>query len=151
MESKLETVGKSENSKTGEESKDQDEEQWCKSSIKRLARRHREEHAILAEVGEVDQRFLCFDDATSKDLLWHEVRQSRDQQLKYLRDLGVYEQVDEREAIAQYQVTPVDTQWIDTNKTSEGEPMQIRSRWWQEDSKVKIDQICIQGLLRWKR
>ena len=45
-----------------------------------------------------------------------------------MRDLGVYEQVDEREAIAKYQLTPIDTQWIDTDKASQGEPMQMRSR-----------------------
>ena len=40
----------------------------------------------------------------------------------------MYEKVDEREAIAQYPVTPVNTKRIDTNKAFELEPMQIRSR-----------------------
>ena len=40
----------------------------------------------------------------------------------------MYEKVHEREAIAQYQVTPVDTKWIDTDKAFEVEPVQIRSR-----------------------
>ena len=48
--------------------------------------------------------------------------------MKYLRDLGVYERVEERETTAQYQVTPVDLKWIDTNKASQRKPMQIRSR-----------------------
>ena len=46
----------------------------------------------------------------------------------YLRELGVCEKVDERAAVAKYNVKPIDTQWIDTDKAFEGEPMQIRSR-----------------------
>ena len=45
-----------------------------------------------------------------------------------MRDLGVYEKVNEKEAVAKYGITPVDTKWIDTDKAFEGEPMQIRSR-----------------------
>ena len=41
----------------------------------------------------------------------------------YLRELGVYEKVDERAAVAKYNVTPVDT-----DKAFEGEPVHIRSR-----------------------
>ena len=70
-----------------------------------------------------EQHVIFIDDVT-----WHEVRRAREQELKYLRDFGVYEEVDEREAIAHYQVTPVDTKWIDTNKAFEEEPMQIRPR-----------------------
>ena len=40
----------------------------------------------------------------------------------------MYEKVYEREDIAKYQLTPVDTKWIDTDKAFEREPMQIRSR-----------------------
>ena len=64
----------------------------------------------------------------SKDLPWRAVRKARELELKYLRDLGVYGKVDENEAVAQYQVTPVDTKWVDTDKAFEGEPMHIRSR-----------------------
>ena len=42
---------------------------------------------------------ICIDDVTGKDLPWHEVRKAREQELRCLRDLGVYEKVDEREAI----------------------------------------------------
>ena len=42
--------------------------------------------------------------------------------------LEVYEKVNEKEAVAKYGITPVDTKWIDTDKAFEGEPMQIRSR-----------------------
>ena len=40
----------------------------------------------------------------------------------------MYEKVDEREAIAQYQVSPVDTKWVDKDEASEAEPWQLRSR-----------------------
>ena len=36
--------------------------------------------------------------------------------------------VDEGAAVAKYNVTPVDTKWVDTDKAFEGEPMQLRSR-----------------------
>ena len=42
--------------------------------------------------------------------------------------LGVYENVGERAAVAKYNVTPVDTLWVDTDQAFEGEPMQIRPR-----------------------
>ena len=50
------------------------------------------------------------------------MRKARELELKYLRDLGVYEKVDEKEAVAKYGITPVDTKWIDTDKAFEGEP-----------------------------
>ena len=71
---------------------------------------------------------ICFDDITGKELPWHAVHKARELELKYLRDLGVYEKVDEKEAVEKYGVTPVDTKWVDTDKAFEGEPMQIRSR-----------------------
>ena len=69
---------------------------------------------------------MCIDDVTGKELPWHELREARGSELKYLRDLGVYEKVDDREGAAQ--ITPVDTKWNDSNTTFEEEPMQIRSR-----------------------
>ena len=56
------------------------------------------------------------------------MKQAREKELKYLRELGVHEKVDEHAAVAKYNVTPVDTKWVDTDKAFEGEPMQIRSR-----------------------
>ena len=41
---------------------------------------------------------------------------------------GVYEKIDEKEAVTKYGITPMDTKWIDTENAFEGEPMQIRSR-----------------------
>ena len=51
---------------------------------------------------------------------WHAVRKARELELKYLRDLGVYEKVDEKEAVEKYGVTPVDTKWVDTDKAFRG-------------------------------
>ena len=101
----------------------------CKSILKGLAKRSRENHAMLADVEEgQEQDVICIDDITGKELPVHAVRKARELELKYLRDLGVYEKVDEKEAVAKYGITPVDTKWIDTDKAFEGEPMQIRSR-----------------------
>ena len=84
---------------------------------------------MLADVEEEqEQDVICFDDITGKELPWHAVRKAREWELKYLRDLGVYEKVDEKETVEKYGVTPVDTKWVDTDKAFEGEPMQIRSR-----------------------
>ena len=63
------------------------------------------------------------------------MRKAREPELKYLRDLGVYEKFDEKEAVAKYKIAPVDTKWIDTDKAFEGEPMQIRSRMCARDFK----------------
>ena len=75
-----------------------------------------------------EQDVKCIDEIIGKELPWHAVRKARELELKYLRDLGVYEKVNEKEAVAKYGITPVDTKWIDTDKAFEGEPMQIRSR-----------------------
>ena len=124
-------VGKSENSKSDEKMLNQGEERMCKSIIKGLARRNHENHTMLADVEEAQEReqdVVCFDDVTGKELPWRAVRKARELELKYLRDLGVYEKVDEKEAVEKYGVTPIDTKWIDTDKAFEREPMHIRSR-----------------------
>ena len=56
------------------------------------------------------------------------MREARELELKYLRDLGVYEKVDEKEAVEECGTTPVDTKWVDTDNAFEEEPMQIRSQ-----------------------
>ena len=123
------TVGKLENCKIDEEMWCQTEEKLCKSIIKGLARGNHERHTMLADgEEEQEQDVICFDDITGKELPWHAVRRAREWELKYLRDLGVFEKVDEKEAVAKYGITPVDTKWVDTDKAFEGEPMQIRSR-----------------------
>ena len=75
---------------------------------------------MLAEMEEENQDVVCVDDITGKELPWHAVRKAREPELKYLRDLEVCEKVDERDATAKYQLTSIDTKWID--------PMPIRSR-----------------------
>ena len=102
---KIGKVGKSEISQTDEESNGQDEGKVCKSIIKSI------------ETRDIDT------EQPVKEMLWHEVRTDCEQELKYLRDFGVCEKIDEREAIAQCQVTPVDTKWIDTNEAFEEEPI----------------------------
>ena len=87
-----------------------------------------EQDAMLAEAGVEDVFVKCSDDTTGKELPWQVVKETPEKELKYLRELGVYEQVDERAAVAQYNVTPVDTTWVDTDKVCEEEPMQVRSR-----------------------
>ena len=122
-------VGKLESCTSDEEMLSQSEEKLCRSIIKGLARRNHERHTMLADVEEEqEQDVICFDDITGKELPWHAVRRARELELKYLRDLGVYAKVDEKEAVEKYGVTPIDTKWIDTDKAFEGEPMQIRSR-----------------------
>ena len=146
----LEKLGNRRIPKTEEERKDQNEEKLCKSIIKGLARRHREKHAIFAEIEEGKQHVMCIDDVTGKELPWHEVRKARGQELKYLCDFRAYEKVDEREAIAQCHFTPVDTKWVDTDESFEKSyANQITNCC--KGSKVTIGQICAQGLLRWKR
>ena len=87
-----------------------------------------EQDAMLTEPREEDAFFKCFDGITGNELPWQAVKQAREKELQYLRELVVCEKVDERAAVAKYNVTPVDTKWVDTDKGFEEEPMQIRSR-----------------------
>ena len=78
--------------------------------------------AIPAEAGEEDEFFKCFDDITGKKLSWHAANEARAKELKFLRELGVYEKVDERAAVGKYNVTPVDTEWVNTVRGFEEKP-----------------------------
>ena len=69
---KIGKVGKSENSKTDEERKDQEEEKLCKSITKGLPRRNHEKHAMLAEIEAEEQHVICIDDITGQELPWQE-------------------------------------------------------------------------------
>ena len=84
--------------------------------------------AMLAEACEENEFIKYFDDIIGVELPWQAVKEAREEELKYLRELGVYEKVDERTAVAKYNVTPVDTKCVDTDRAFEEEPMQIRSR-----------------------
>ena len=55
------------------------------------------------------------------------------------------------EAIAQYQLTLIDTTWTDTDKAFEESPCEQNQELLRENLRVTIDQICMQGLLHWKR
>ena len=100
-----------------------------------------EQDAILAEAGEEDEFIKCFDDIAGKELPWQAVKEASEQQLKYLRELGVYDKVDERAALAKYTVTPVNTKWVDTDKAFEEEPV---------SSTVGTGQTCMLELPCWK-
>ena len=131
-------VGKSENSQTGESRKNQDEEKLCKSIITGQARHNREKHMTLAHEEEV-QHVLCIDDVTSKELPWHGVRKDHENDFFFLRDFAeCLRNSANVEAIAQYQVTPVDTKWIDTNKAFEESPCKSDRELLHESSKVTI-------------
>ena len=100
---KIRKVGKLDNYQVDEELRSQSEEKLCKAIIRGLARRNREKHAISAEMEEEEQDVRCFDDdIMGKELQWHAVRKVRAQELKYLRDLGVCQKIDENEAVAKY-------------------------------------------------
>ena len=64
-----------------------------------------EQDAMLAGADEEDEFSKCFGHITGKELIWQAVKQAREQELKYLRELGVYEKVDEHRAVAKYHVT----------------------------------------------
>ena len=64
--------------------------------------------AMLTGDGEEHKLIKCLDDITGKELLWQAAKEAREKELKYLRELCVYEKV-ERAAVAKYNVTPVDT------------------------------------------
>ena len=57
--------------------------------------------------------------SSGRELPWHAVREARELELKCVRDLGVYEKAGEKEAVARYGITPVDTKWVDTDKAFE--------------------------------
>ena len=102
MEQKVEIL---ENCENDQETWSQCEKSLCKSIIRGLATRNHEKHTMLADVEEEqeqEQDVICFDDITGKELPWHAVRKARELELKCLRDLGVYENVDEKEAIEKY-------------------------------------------------
>ena len=92
--------GKLENCENDKETRSQSEERLCKSIIKALVKSKHEKHTLLADVEEEqEQDVICFDDITGKELPWHAARKARQLELKYLRDFGVHEKVDEKEAV----------------------------------------------------
>ena len=82
-----------------------------------------EQDAILAAAGEEDGFIKCLDDTTGKELLWQAVMEAREKKVRYLCEPGVFDKLDERAAVAEYDVTPADTKWVDTDKAFEWEPL----------------------------
>ena len=80
-----------------------------------------EQDAMLAEAGEENELIKRSDDIIGEELPWQAVKEAREKVLKYLRELGVYEKVDERTAVAKYNDTSVDTKRVGSDKTFEGE------------------------------
>ena len=78
--------------------------------------------AIPAEAGEEHEFSKCFDDITGKKLSWHAANEARAKELKFLRELGVYEKVDEHEAVGKYNVTQVNTECVNTVRGFEEKP-----------------------------
>ena len=64
-------------------------------------------------------------------------------ELKFLRDLEVYEKVDEKEAVEKYGISPVDTKWVDTDKAIEGSQCKSDHECVRESSKAMIGQTCM--------
>ena len=132
-----------ENCENNEEDMSQSEEKSCKSIISGLVKRNHEKHTVLADVGEKqEQDVICSNDNTGKELPWHAVREARELELKYLRDLGVYEKVDEKEAVEKMKSLQVDT-----DKAFEGALCKSDHECVRESSKAMIGQTCMQGLL----
>ena len=144
-------VGKLENCKIYDEMQCRSEEKLCKLILKGLARRKREKHAMLADVEETRKQDVIFiDDITGKELPWHAVRKARELELKYLRDLRVYEKSMRKRL---WQNTG-SLQWTQNGSTrtkhSRWSPCRSDRECVQESSKVMISQTCMQGLNHWK-
>ena len=97
----------------------------------------------------------CTDDITGKELLCLKFAMLEIKLRIFLRDLRVHDKFDEREAVAQYYVTPVDTKWIDTNKSSEGIMSRIVAREFKVNKKtfsimrIDVSRAYWNGRRRW--
>ena len=54
---------------------------------------HLERHDMLATAEKGHRRVHCVHDITGKSLPWSAIRQAWEEELKYLRDLGIYEKL----------------------------------------------------------
>ena len=126
---KIGRLGKSETSSSNKERKNHEGEVLCKLMIEKPRTIVRDTHCCRR----LKKRINVFSAFISKELPCPEARRTPEQELTYARDLGVYVKVDERQAIAKYHVTLVDTKWIITNRTS---PCKSGRESCQENSKV---------------
>ena len=75
---------------------------------------------MLAEAGEEVEFIKCFNDITGRGVALVGREGGTRKKLTYLRELGVHVKVDERAAVAKYNVTPIDTKWADIDTAYEG-------------------------------
>ena len=144
--------GKIENCVNDEETMSQSEERLCKSIMRGLVKRNHEKHTMLADVGEKqEQDVICFDDITGKELPGHAVRQDRELELKYLRDLGVYEKVDERKLLRNMESLQWTRRGLTQTKRLRESQCKSDHECVRKSSKAMIGQTCVQGLLHWRR
>ena len=71
---------------------------------------------MLAEAGGGNEFIKCYDGITGKELSRQALKEAREKELKYLHGIGVYENVAKHEAVAKYNVTPIDTIWVGTEQ-----------------------------------
>ena len=132
------TFGKLENYENDDETMSQSEERGCKSIIRGLVKRNHEKHTMLADVGEEQEQHASMT-SRARSCRGMQCVKHGNLELKYLRDLGVYEKADEKEAVEKHGITSVDTKCKSDHECV------------RENSKVMIGQICAQGLLHWRR
>ena len=100
-----------------------------------------EQDAMLAGAGEEDKFIKCSDDITGKGSALAGCETST------RRELGVYEKVDERTAVAKYNVTPIDIKWINiVTAFFLGGRCKAVHKSLPQSSKVVTGQTCMQEL-----
>ena len=90
--------------------------------------------AMLAEAGEENE---CINDITGEELLWQAVKQVRE---KELMNLACSRRLMSE---AMYNVTPVDTKWVDIDKAFGGSQCKSVHALLPEGSKVETGQTCM--------
>ena len=99
-------IAESDNSEIKEEKRHREEEQLHKSIIRDVVRLHRERHAILMMTEKKDECVQRVDDNIDITLSCSAIRQVEERESKHLRDLREFWKVDERDAIARYEISP---------------------------------------------
>ena len=101
-----------------------------------------EKTVMIAGVSDEDKFVKCLDDITGRELPWQAVKQAREKELKYLRELGVYEM----QSTMSFRSTQSGSilkrlRWSRFNSVHESLP---------ESSKVETGQTSMREVLRWK-
>ena len=104
---------------------------------------------MLAGAGEEDEFIKCFDDITGKELFWQAVKEAREKELKYLRELGVCE----KSMSAQLWQCTTSRQSTQSGSTvtehSRGSRCKSVHGLLPERTKVETGQTCMKGLPHW--